>query len=127
MSLYCIILLNLTPVRACVGILCPIYIVDISGTLSSSLKLSYGVVQGSILGPILFLVFINDIFEVEELDKMFLYADDTTLYCEAPDGLTAVRLANNFSQRVESWLSSNRVSVNISKCKCIFFNVKPKF
>ena len=80
--------------------------------------------QGSILGPLLFLIYINDLPSVSDLLNMLMYADDTTLYCNITevDELTI----NNELQKITDWLSSNKLSLNIKKTKCMVFHSNRK-
>ena len=55
--------------------------VDLNGSISSTKVVDTGVPQGSILGPLLFLIYITDLPRVSPLFNMVMYADDTTLYC----------------------------------------------
>ena len=55
--------------------------VEYNGHRSNTLPISTGVPQGSVLGPLLFLIYINDLPMVTDVFNMLMYADDTTLYC----------------------------------------------
>ena len=55
--------------------------VEYNGVQSSSQHINTGVPQGSILGPLLFLVYINDLPLVSPVFRMLMYADDTTIFC----------------------------------------------
>ena len=98
--------------------------VDLNGSKSSLKKIYTGVPQGSILGPLLFLIYINDLPSVSDLLNMLMYADDTTLYCNITevDELTI----NNELQKITDWLSSNKLSLNIKKTKCMVFHSNRK-
>ena len=98
--------------------------VMVNGTLSEFYRiLNIGVPQGSILGPILFLVFINDIFHCNNLFNL-LFADDTTGLAKGkniPDLVTSVNLE---LQKLASWLKSNKLAVNTGKTKVMIFHPK---
>ena len=55
--------------------------VNVDGTLSKPEKLTIGVPQGSILGPLLFIIFLNDLCALKLFCTLTLYADDITLFC----------------------------------------------
>ena len=95
---------------------------EIGDTLSDMEYIKCGVPQGSILGPILFLLYINDITESSTLLKFYLFADDTTLFysCKA-DNNTEVVLNNELS-KVSSWLASNKLSLNVAKSNFLSFS-----
>ena len=69
--------------------------VDFNGTYSSNKIVDIGIPQGTVLGPYLFILYINDIFNSSKLLKFLLYADDTTLYISGHDLRSLFRIFNN--------------------------------
>ena len=83
---------------------------------SSSLScVNYGVPQGSVLGPILFLLYINDITRCTDKLKFLLFADDTTIYIQGRDLNLIKRTLNLELKHVSNWMKCNKLTLNISK------------
>ena len=100
--------------------------VSINGNNSSFLTVNSGVPQGSVLGPLLFLLYINDICNSSELLDFFLFADDTSLR-HSSDNLE--NLETTFNQELENvndWLLANKLSLNVSKSNFVLFHPKQK-
>ena len=95
---------------------------------SQVLDLKTGVPQGSILGPLLFQIYINDIVRSSNIVKFRLFADDTTIF--APINTNNMETANIINMELEkniTWLKLNKLSLNISKTKlCLFHKVQRK-
>lgn len=97
------------------------------GTTASSLEpITYGVPQGSILGPLLFLVYINSIKDLGLVGDITLYADDTCLFYFANDIHTVVRQAQSDLDLLYTWFQYNLLTVNISKTNFVIFSAKNK-
>ena len=95
--------------------------VAFNGVSSNLLAIKCGVPQGSILGPLLFLLYINDIINTTSLVSFILFADDTNIvYCH--DELdTLVHTLNHELPKVSTWFKSNKLSLNIEKTNFIYF------
>ena len=88
--------------------------VEYNGNKSTLKDITTGVPQGSIMGPLLFLIYINDLPLVSDKFDMLMYADDTTLYCNLSDNLNEA-VINNELNKITDWLSSNKLSLNVKK------------
>jgi hypothetical protein len=97
-------------------------------TISSPRPVNFGVPQGSILGPVLFLLFVNDISCGSPADnaKMTIYADDVQLLFIRPaNKLEELKEdAEKALTRIHSWYTSNGLKVNADKTKCIILKSK---
>lgn len=94
--------------------------VSIGGCNSSQAHLSVGVPQGSTLGPMLFLLYINDMFRSVNSLKMLHFADDTTLFHSSSNIMELESVFNNELKQLDEWLIANRLSLNVSKTKCMY-------
>lgn len=95
-----------------------------NGTLSDDESITSGVPQGSILGPLLFLVYLNDIFDIPFPVHLVAYADDITML--AP-GNTLAELSlsgNQFLEYLRCWCNRNRLKVNTHKTKAVIYRTK---
>jgi hypothetical protein len=93
---------------------------------SSQLQITCGVPQGSILGPLLFLIYINDLKHALTNAKPILFADDTTLLLTNDKYHTLIEDTNIEINKLHKWFSLNRLSLNISKTNYIIFRTTNK-
>ena len=94
--------------------------IEVNGIQSSKNVILTGVPRGSILGPLLFLIYMNDIPSATEYLTFILYADDTMLFSTMPYSLPILRdehnvLINGELLKVNDWLEANRLSFNVKK------------
>jgi len=88
---------------------------------STLLEISLGVPQGSILGPLLFLIYINDLPNVSLLLTL-LFADDTTVLASHPDAGELFRILNVEFKKITDYFRANLLSLHPAKTKFIFFS-----
>ena len=88
--------------------------------MSTELPISTGVPQGSVLGPLLFLIYVNNLPMVRNIFTMLIYADDTTLYCNVNNDVNN-DLPNYELSKICDWLGANKFALNVSKTKCMVF------
>ena len=82
---------------------------------SSEKTVTCGVPQGSILGPLLFLIYINDLNNSTTKLSTILFADDTNLFCSGKDIYELESIVNTELTRVQEWLTLNQLTLNIKK------------
>ena len=106
----------------------------VNGEASAVSLIQYGVPQGSVLGPLLFLLYINDIGYIQGLNyKPKLFADDTNLFVHSKTISELQDKAQEAINLISTWMLANRLTVNVDKtCYMIFMpsfknNILPNF
>ena len=99
--------------------------VDIFNNFSDFIELAISVIQGSTLGPLLFLCYINDFFTCTRMFSV-LFADDTTCLAKGPVLQELTNFVNLELQKMANWYRSNKMAVNTSKTKFIIFRTHGK-
>ena len=96
--------------------------VKVSNTESSFLPINISIPQGSTLGPLLFILYINDIINVSNKLKMYLYADDSVILMSGKDINNIICLMNEELENINKWFRVNRLTINSKKSNYIIFN-----
>ena len=94
--------------------------VRINNDISEPRPIHIGLPQGSILGPLLFLFFINDLPNISDNFSSILFADDTTLSFSSQSVHSLELICNNELEKVYNWTVANRLSINLGKNKTFF-------
>ena len=96
--------------------------VEFNGVSSESCKIKCGVAQGSILGPLLFLLFINDLRNVSKVVDFILFADDTNIFFSHKDFNLLPGILNSEMLKLTQWCRTNKLSINFKKSNFMVFS-----
>ena len=100
--------------------------VCVNGSMSALEVVTCGVPQGSTLGPLLFLIYINDLNEVFNNITVHHFADDTNLIFASKNPSTIETVMNFELKHLVNWLKDNKLSLNVSKTELIIFRPRKK-
>ena len=93
--------------------------VKVADLTSPTTMMTNGVPQRSILAPLLFILYINDLCDVSNLPKVVMYTDDANIFFAAQILSHLNTTTNNYLIKLEQWLNTNGLILNISKTKYI--------
>ena len=98
--------------------------VSINGTDSSRKPIEHGVPQGSILGPLLFVIYINDLPQISRLTKFILYADDANIIITGTSLQEITEELSRITPILVNWVQSNGLALNLKKTNYMLFSRK---
>ena len=88
--------------------------------ISNTANITCGVLQGSnLIGPSLFLVYINDLPDCLTATKASMFADDTNISCHGDSSVDIEQKLNTDLEKVNKWLISNKLTLNAKKTECM--------
>ena len=91
-------------------------------SISSLKEIKCSVPQGSSLGPLLFIIYVNDITKTSNILKYSIYADDTVIYTSGKNYNTLINNLNDELVNLYYWFLSNKLTLNINKTHCMVFD-----
>ena len=95
---------------------------QIGSTVSNKEEINCGVPQGFVLGPLLFLIYVNDIYRCSQIFDFYLFADDTNLLYPNKDLRDLETVVNDELIKVGDWLDAKKFSLNTSKSNFVIFH-----
>ena len=101
-------------------------IVQFKSTSSDYLTIKCGAPQGSVLGPLLFLIYDNDIYKSSEILSFIFFGEDTNLFLSNQDLKTLNNTMNHKLEKVTLWLAASRLSLNVGKTDFMIFESRNK-
>ena len=96
--------------------------VSVGGKNSSKTRITYGVPQGSILGPLLFVIYINDIPGIADFAKFILYADDANIIITGHNIVEIEEQLSRLSAALLKWVNENGLKLNLRKTNYMIFS-----
>ena len=99
---------------------------EYNGICSRTCVIRCGVPQGSILGPLFFLIYINNIHNASDILDLVLFADDTNVFFSHNDLSILTNMINVEMAKLSEWFKANKLSINVSKSKCMIFKPRQK-
>lgn len=100
--------------------------VYVNGYMSSLLPITHGVPQGSILGPLLFNTYINDLVNIDATVQFIIYADDSTILIPEYNVDRLIIKCNEVLQKLSIWSQLNVIKINTMKTKAMIFRARNK-
>ena len=100
--------------------------VSINGHLSNQTSVKYGVPQGSVFGPLLFLIYINNLNLAIMLCKLHHFAENTNLLHFSKSVNKLNKYINLDMKNLTDWLNANKISLNVKKTELVIFKHKKK-
>ena len=97
----------------------------VNGETSEIQDIQCGVPQGSCLGPLLFLIYINDLPLALQITKVTMYADDTSISFSSTSVSDLCNAINSDLQNLSSWLQGNKLSLNVANTQSIILYTVP--
>ena len=95
---------------------------QVEASISSKGKILFGFPQVSVLGPLLFLIYVNDIYRVSSKLNFYLFADDTNILYANNNLKSLESVVNEELRKVCEWLNTNKLSLNTSKSNFVIFH-----
>ena len=96
--------------------------VKIHKSKSNTETVTCGVPQGSILGPLLFILYINNLSNVSDVLFPILFADDISVYIEAENESSVISILNKELEKIYTWLKANKLTLNLDKSHYMVFH-----